>query len=161
MIAALIMTWMGTIYVFSSQSYDQQNLRPWLKSRIPKEWTHYFKDVKFTYEGTMINVRQNGVSELVEFVIRKLAHVVEYAFFGLLVYLLLNLLLKKRPFLVFMITMSLCLIFAAADEYHQRFVFSRTPKMGDIIIDGVGVVIGASLAAAIVAIRRRIRANKE
>lgn len=160
LIVILMMAWMGTIFVFSSQSYDQQNLRPWLKTRIPSEWTHYFADVKFTYEGTTINVKQNGVTELVEFVIRKMAHIVEYAFFGILVCLLVNLLLKRRPLLVFIVTMVLCLAFAATDEYHQRFVFSRTSKVGDIVIDGVGALIGSSLTLAFLAIRRRFRAKK-
>ncbi|MGH7323267.1 MAG: VanZ family protein [Candidatus Rokuibacteriota bacterium] len=42
--------------------------------------------------------------------------------------------------------LGICLIWAAADEFHQTFVLSRTGSLGDIVIDLAGA--GGALAVA-------------
>jgi VanZ family protein len=71
--------------------------------------------------------------------IRKSAHVAEYAIFALLVAR--ALLGSTRPPLArgwFVITVLLLALMAAADEYHQSFVPSRTAALGDVILDIFG-----------------------
>ena len=42
--------------------------------------------------------------------------------------------------------LALCALYAASDEFHQRFVSGRSPSVGDVVID----VVGASLCLAII-----------
>jgi VanZ family protein len=85
-------------------------------------------------------------------VMRKCAHVTEYAILALLMWRA----VRSVPAFSMKMSMSLgaallgCAVFAASDEFHQSFVKSRTPSVGDVLLDVggalVGLLIGASLA---------------
>ncbi|MBU0549823.1 MAG: VanZ family protein [Candidatus Omnitrophica bacterium] len=45
---------------------------------------------------------------------------------------------KKKLLLVIMA----CLIYAISDEFHQKFVPGRVASLADILLDGLGIVIG-------------------
>lgn len=73
--------------------------------------------------------------------IRKLAHTMEYMVFALTV---------AFPLLQYIssykkncsITFFFCIVYAALDEIHQRFVPGRSGQFKDVLIDGVGIGIG-------------------
>ena len=61
-----------------------------------------------------------------------------------------------------------CLIYACADEFHQRFIDSREGKPLDVVYDALGfglsilaVLLIFALAALAVKIKRRIKAGKD
>ncbi len=70
---------------------------------------------------------QKHVSEffLADFLVKKAAHVGEFAILFVLIYRATG---KKIP-LSFLLT----ILYAASDEFHQTFVPGRTPKLYDII----------------------------
>src|SRR6476620_12257531 len=77
-------------------------------------------------------------------VMRKSAHVSEYAILALLLWLALRsnpTLRTTRPMLL-VAALVACAVFAASDEFHQSFVKSRTPSVRDVMLDVVGAVIG-------------------
>jgi hypothetical protein len=50
---------------------------------------------------------------------------------------------SKNPVLIhFIMAFCMAVIYAASDEFHQRFVAGRTPSLYDIGIDAVGGFIG-------------------
>lgn len=44
-----------------------------------------------------------------------------------------------------LITVGLGMLYAASDEFHQSFSPGRTPKITDVYIDTLGVILGALL----------------
>jgi len=68
-----------------------------------------------------------------DLLLRKLAHVTEYAILGALLHRAL-----RRPWPAFGIAVA----YAATDEVHQHFVRGRHASPVDVAIDAVGVAIG-------------------
>jgi VanZ family protein len=77
-------------------------------------------------------------------VMRKSAHVSEYAILALLVLRALRSspTLRMKTSTLFGVALLACAVFAASDEFHQSFVKSRTPSVRDVILDVGGAVFG-------------------
>ena len=79
----------------------------------------------------------------VQFFMRKLAHVSEYAVLAVLLYrAFVHTVLRGRRALSAGLVLLLCAGYAATDEFHQAFVPSRTASLRDVMID----ICGATLA---------------
>ena len=86
----------------------------------------------------------------IQFGIRKLAHLTEYAILAMLLWRALRSgtgWQAKMSILVFL-TWIACAIFAASDEFHQSFVPSRTSSPIDVMIDVTGALIGLAICLA-------------
>ena len=70
-------------------------------------------------------------------IIRKSAHFLEYALFGLLTARSFRLSNKSGWFAV-----PFCAIYAATDEYHQTFIPGRSGELADILLDSLGATFG-------------------
>lgn len=81
-----------------------------------------------------------------EFVIRKCAHMTEYAILFLLIFFPL-----KRcagvSWKAYMVGMIIAVIYAGSDEVHQYFVAGRHGCISDVLIDSAGAVTAAVLTA--------------
>jgi VanZ family protein len=77
-------------------------------------------------------------------VVRKCAHVTEYAVLALLLWRALRSLpiLRTKTSMVFGAVLLGCALFAASDEFHQVFVKSRTPSVHDVLLDVGGALLG-------------------
>ncbi|HEY8805643.1 MAG TPA: VanZ family protein [Clostridium sp.] len=134
----------GFIFYNSSQSGSLSNLRSY-------KIVQSLREVKYTLEGkpnlmaedqSVLPVRSRD--EVVNLVIRKMAHASEYCLLAVLVCNGLFLLgLKGKDALAFI--MVICLLFAMTDEFHQMFVSGRTPLITDVMIDFTGSLIGMGL----------------
>ena len=80
----------------------------------------------------------------IHFLVRKLAHVGEYAILALLLWRAVRSspALHMKLSMLFGAVLLACALFAASDEFHQSFVKSRTPSVRDVILDIVGALIG-------------------
>jgi VanZ family protein len=86
-----------------------------------------------------------GVSpRLLHALIRKAAHLTEYAVLGGLWFQALS--ERRSAVTASWIALSICLLCAFADEAHQATVPNRTPSVRDVAIDGVGAVTALALA---------------
>jgi VanZ family protein len=75
-----------------------------------------------------------------DFIIKKTAHLIEYAILGLLNYRAFRgsgVVKKKALYFAFAIS----ILYAASDELHQYFVPGRESRVRDVIIDAVGCCI--------------------
>ncbi len=82
----------------------------------------------------------------IQFLVRKAAHVSEYAVLALLFYrALVNTLCAGRSFAAATIVLLACAAFAATDEFHQSFVPSRTASARDVAIDISGALLAVCL----------------
>jgi len=80
---------------------------------------------------------------------RKCAHVTEYAVLALLLWRALRSIpiLRAKMILVFVAVVLGCALFAATDEFHQTFVKSRTPSVRDVFLDVGGALLGRLIGA--------------
>jgi VanZ family protein len=68
-----------------------------------------------------------------DYVLRKIAHVTEYAILGALLYRAFE---REAP------ALAAGIAYAATDELHQHFVRGRHASVVDVAIDAVGVTLG-------------------
>lgn len=88
-----------------------------------------------------------------DYVLKKSAHMFEYAiFFFLLVRALTKKKLKRANPQIFLLAAAITLLYAISDEWHQSFVPGRGARVSDVGYDGAGMVISLLL------IRRKIGA---
>ena len=87
----------------------------------------------------------------VQLVVRKCAHLTEYAILAALLYRALR---QKTASLwrAAFLALVIAAIYASLDEFHQSFVASRTGSPGDVGLDVIGAAIGLGLCLAL---RRR------
>lgn len=83
--------------------------------------------------------------------IRKLAHMAEYALLAALVTLLILQFANMDGLLlrVMVLAVVLCMLYAVTDEVHQLFVAGRTASPLDVLIDTGGAAIGSLAASAL------------
>lgn len=75
-----------------------------------------------------------------DFIIGKTAHITEYAVLLILIYWAVckNIIVDNN----WKIPLLLTVLYAVTDEIHQLFIPTRTGMMRDVIIDGIGGMIG-------------------
>ena len=90
----------------------------------------------------------------IHFMIRKLAHLTEYAILALLLLRasIRTTNIKNKPILYASVWAG-CFIVAVSDEFHQTFVASRSASIVDVMIDSAGATLG--LLLGVVLARRR------
>lgn len=79
----------------------------------------------------------------IQLVVRKLAHLTEYAILALLLCRVARL-YRERIFVAVFIT---AVLYAALDEFHQSFVMSRTGAPWDVVVDCAGALLGLAIYA--------------
>lgn len=116
-----IIFWMYTVFGFSNATATES-------SGISKSIAEFFvKDEQYVH--------------FVEKIIRKIAHLIEYAIGGFLVYALL-LTYNLRPKKQFLFAWLFVVIYAITDEIHQLVVPGRAGRFVDIYIDTLGALLG-------------------
>lgn len=83
--------------------------------------------------------------DILSLIVRKLAHLTEYAILGVLVYNLTHSYNQKTYIVLFIST-----LYAITDEIHQYFVPGRSCQITDIMIDTIGIIIGVYLYKLII-----------
>ena len=87
-----------------------------------------------------------GAPPLLYFVVRKGAHVVEYAVLMFLSFRYFRLCFSQESFRrVIVLAATFSLMYAATDELHQFFVPFRGAKMTAVGIDGLGILLATVL----------------
>jgi VanZ family protein len=129
--------WMLLIYLKSNEPYQAQNIRPFLADWIPLSFVdRWLPHMEFYYSGALFTWKEPYI--LIEFIIRKSAHVAEYAILTLLWISTLYLTLFKKYRLI--ISAVMVVIYAASDEWHQSFIASRTGHAIDVAVDSLGML---------------------
>ena len=87
--------------------------------------------------------------------IRHLAHLTEYTTLGMVLSGF-SVLVSRRPHKVWVLLIGIGV--AAIDEYIQSFSGGRTSTWHDVVLDGVGCIIGIVLVMVIRGVKRGVRA---
>ena len=88
------------------------------------------------YLSSIPDLRSDFPNDL-DFVLRKIAHVLEYAVLAAL----LARAWPRRKYL-FWEVFAVAALYAASDEFHQLFVIGRAGSLCDVLIDGIGAFLG-------------------
>ena len=144
---AAVLVWMGVISFASTDTFSAAHT-----SRIIEPLLRWLS-------GNRLSA---AAIEEIHFYIRKLAHVTEYAILAVIVRNAFRQSIPTRrelPVDWLVALFSAC--YAAADEFHQSFVPSRTASVRDVMIDTVGALLGLALAYGVrrLRLRRRSAAN--
>jgi VanZ family protein len=75
-----------------------------------------------------------------DFLLRKIAHILEYFIFTFLLYRAFKGSFKINIFQLFAYPMVLSFVYAASDEIHQSFVPGRNCSNYDLFIDTIGIL---------------------
>ncbi len=104
------------------------------------------------------------ISEVANIIIRKLAHLTEYAVLGGLVFAFLSTYIIP-PDRKYYLSAAFSFLYAMSDELHQYFVPSRSCKFTDVMIDTAGAFLGAAVCEILYRLimreRRRIIVKKD
>lgn len=139
----LTLAWMGVIFYLSSQPAVQSaGLSGGILSRMRE------------LAGGIPVVGQVFVMSMTEHILRKGAHMTEYAILGMLLLLSIRQYLpkteKKIEKLQGLTALAMGIVYAASDEYHQTFVPGRSGEIKDVCIDSAGVLIGITLTILVI-----------
>lgn len=154
----LPLIWMAIIFNFSAQPYEKQNIQPYLTDVIDLTLLEpYINWISFTYHKSEVSVAALGNSGVIEFFIRKGAHVFVFGVLCYLFYLALRKTITNKFIYQLIISFVLTFLYAGFDEFHQGFTESRTSYIGDVFLDGFG---GALAIILIVIIQLVKKGNK-
>lgn len=134
----LLLGWMTLIYIKSSEPYRDQDMRPLLADWIPQSaLNQWLPKLEFSYSGQWLSWTEPYV--LLEFIVRKCAHIAEFAILTFLC--LLNVQASPLKRFNYWLSPLFALGYAASDEWHQSFVVGRTGHAIDVGMDAVGILI--------------------
>lgn len=92
-------------------------------------------------------------------IVRKVAHMAEYAALSLPVYYFISTFDMKK-WLKYILPFLITVLYAASDEIHQLFIPGRAGKITDVFIDSVGAVLGILFIILLNIITEKIRNKK-
>ena len=138
----LLVIWMVTVFCLSHQNGDSSG-------NLSRAIAMFFAD------------GDQEMATNIEPVVRKVAHMTEYAVGALLFYGILltypNYTTKKRIIMTF----AFIILYAATDEFHQSFINSRNGSFWDVCIDTFGGAIGVAavyiIEATIITMENRVQ----
>lgn len=81
------------------------------------------------------------------------AHFTEYAILAALLFLALR--EGRRTWVAIALAVAIASVYGISDEFHQSFVPLRTPDVLDWVVDTIGALAGASVAAGVTSLMAR------
>lgn len=92
-------------------------------------------------DGISDKISDMGFTGNITFIVRKSAHFIIYALLGFFTLLHLECYRLKKSGKV-IISLLICFLYAASDEFHQLFVSGRSGQFSDVILDTLGSLSG-------------------
>lgn len=84
-------------------------------------------------------------SDIIDRLIKKTSHMVEYGILGGLAWRALHRISGRASFRTSAASFLLAILYSVSDEFHQTFVPGRDGNPWDVCIDGLGITIGLAL----------------
>lgn len=133
---------MIVIFKFSNQQGD-------ISYGISYKVTNLLESLKISEHIPLIN---NSLS----YTVRKIAHITLYFILGILIssstIFIMNMKLKKtqiKDYVTFLISSTICFVYACLDEFHQTFIDGRTGKFSDVGVDAIGFITSILIVISI------------
>lgn len=129
----LVIVWMMLIFGFSNQKADDSSK---LSDGFIVKTVSVFKGENLSKEKSELMVEKYTK------IVRKLAHFTIYLVLGILV---VNLLVEFNIKNIILISLLVCFLYSATDEFHQLFINGRSGEVMDVIIDTTGAFLGINV----------------
>lgn len=131
---------MIVIFKFSNQQGD-------ISYGISYKVTNLLESLKISEHIPLIN---NSLS----YTVRKTAHITLYFILGILISssTIFIMKLKKtqiKDYVTFLISSTICFVYACLDEFHQTFIDGRTGKFSDVGVDAIGFITSILIVISI------------
>ena len=141
----LLICWMGLIFFLSSQTADvsSQTSGRIIEAVAEKIYPDF---EQLTYEE-----QQNVVASF-QFTVRKATHIVIFAVLGFFAFLSFVSYVNLRFFTRMFWASGISLLYAASDEFHQRFVVGRSCELRDFALDTIGILAAILICSLFVKI---------
>jgi len=91
-----------------------------------------------------------------QFIIRKSAHIILFSFLSILCFMVIYE-IKKNVKISTLVSFSITFIYECIDEIHQLFIPGRTGQIKDILIDGIGAIMGLIFINLIFKLNNKIK----
>ena len=146
--AILLICTLFIIFGFSSQNGTQSK---GISTRVTEyilQFSSKYQEAD-TKEKAQIQNKTNAI-------IRKVAHFSIYTLLGLFMMGIMTRTKLKDKWRI-CITIGFGILYAILDEFHQSFSPGRTPKVTDVYIDTLGVILGILLVLLVRGIYKKIR----
>lgn len=130
----LVILWCATVFYLSSEVADDSSGTSG-------------NTIRFVFRIISPNIDTLTLDTLVEMLqplVRKMAHFTLYMIGGILIFNMLDLFIKDRK-KVFCTSLTCGVFYAITDEFHQLFVLGRSCEIRDVIIDSLGILCGISV----------------
>lgn len=127
----LAVAWMCVIFAFSAQTKEESSVvSEGLSYRMASATGLFFH----------LNIDEETL-RAIEHLIRKSAHMTEFAILAVLIFIWLGRwqMIRLRRTVG---AMALASLYACTDEFHQLFVEGRAGLLSDVLVDSLGAVIG-------------------
>ena len=144
-----VLCWMAFIFLLSAQTATESSS---LSLHISKCVAEKAVDI-LPYEYTS-GVSVHDIALLIQPIIRKVAHFVEFAILGVLLFLWARCWAFRRAGLL---AIGLGALYAGGDELHQFWVQGRGGQWSDVLLDSSGVVFGIGLFMLMQSMRKFFR----
>ncbi len=152
--ALLFAGWLTLVFTFSSQSYEQQSIQPFLREHIEfHQLVRWLPDMTITYNSSRIHSHSNPY-HFVEFFFRKGAHVFVYAMLAGILFMLLRSFNKKRWLRAMLLTLVAAIIVPSLDEWNQLQSPNRTGNATDVWLDFAGGCLGLLVCFILLGLRK-------
>ncbi len=131
----LVLAWMAVIYCFSAQNADLSG------SISGNVCDGIVTTVNDAFRMNMTEQEVTAAADRMEFPVRKMAHMFEFAVLGIFSFAFFHGVTTKerRKYLYSVLTV---IVYASADELHQFFSDGRAARVSDVLIDTAGALIG-------------------
>ncbi|MBQ8382295.1 MAG: VanZ family protein [Clostridia bacterium] len=150
----LTLGWMLTIFLFSAKpASESMQQSDGIVERLVRIFVPDFDSLSAE--------QQDSITHTLSMVVRKGAHMAEYAVLAILLYALLSSWnASGRAFLCIVYAWGGATLYAVTDELHQRFVPGRSGKPIDVLIDSVGALAGVAIAVGVLFLVNRRKQRK-
>ncbi|OBZ11217.1 MULTISPECIES: VanZ family protein [Bacillales] len=148
----LLTGWLALLFMFSSQTYEQQSIQPFLRSHFNyDQLVRWLPDMTITYRASVINSHDRPYS-FIEFLFRKGAHLFVYATFAAMLFMFLRALTRGRWFISIVLTLLVAVAVPALDEWNQLGSDERTGNATDVVLDFAGGCAGLLVCLCILGV---------
>ncbi len=146
----LLICWMTFIFFLSNQNAESS-------SQTSGQVIEMIAEKVYPEFKQMTETQKQEIIESWQFVARKTAHVAMFAVLGILAFLTFVSYVDLRFFTRIFWASAVGVLYAATDEYHQRFIAGRSCELRDFLIDTAGVLAAVLLCTAVVKIIAPLR----
>ena len=146
----LLVGWMGVIFLFSDQPAEESGRTSGGAAQFICRTVQRVCHTDWTEEELLEN------AELIDYPVRKLAHMTEYGILGTLTFLAIIAwpISGKK---LYGIPLAFSFVYACTDEVHQYFVEGRACRFTDVLWDTAGAILALVLVGLIYRKVRKIR----